>query len=40
MEREELNEDITNIQKDRDEQLLLAENDKQQVGGYNDSTFF
>lgn len=30
-ERQELNEEILNLQRERDDQLLIAENDKQQV---------
>ena len=31
-EREELTEELANLQRERDNQLLMAENDKQQVG--------
>lgn len=31
-EREELHENLASLQRDRDDALLMAENDKQQVG--------
>ena len=30
-EKEQLNDELASLQRDRDEQLLMAENDKQQV---------
>ena len=31
IERDELNEEVATVQRDRDDQLILAENEKQQV---------
>lgn len=38
-EKEQLQDELNALQRDRDEQLLLAENDKQQVTHYTHSSY-